>query len=205
MITREEYEFLKKLKTEGFVWIARDKNGKLFIYQEIPRRYRTIWNFGGGTVNIQQERFAFIKWEDEKPTKINDLIRDYESHQVITSERVKVRVPQCVADWIEDRKGFYTLLSLFISQDMPEDVRKWIAHDNENCERMALAWIYGYEIEKEKLYTVDLNFNQALGKRNGVIKFYDPNEKLWIVERKLTKDEIESVNPILMQIAEEVE
>ena len=47
MITREEYKFLKKIKTEGSKWIARDKNGRLFVYQEIPRRYRKTWNFGG--------------------------------------------------------------------------------------------------------------------------------------------------------------
>ena len=87
---------------------------------------------------------------------------------------------------------------------MPDDVYDWLAERYGDTDILAKAWLDGYVVEKEKLYTVDLNFNQALGKRNGVIKFYDPNEKFWIVERKLTKAEIESVNPILMKIAKEV-
>ena len=93
MITREEYELLKDYRDIGFNWLARDKNGKLFVYQEIPRRYRKIWNFGGVVVNIREEHFTSIKWEDEKPTKIDDLIRDYESHKEIVGEKVKITVP----------------------------------------------------------------------------------------------------------------
>lgn len=84
MITREEYKFLKKIKTEGSKWIARDKNWKLYRYSEMPKRCRTIWNFGGVAVNIRGEYFTSVKWEDEKPTEIYNLIRDYESHQAIT-------------------------------------------------------------------------------------------------------------------------
>lgn len=83
MITKEEYELLKYYRAIGYKWIARDKNWKLYIYQEMPRRNRTIWNFGGGTVRIRDEYYNFIKLEDEKPTRIDDLIRDYESHQKI--------------------------------------------------------------------------------------------------------------------------
>ena len=208
MITSKEYKFLKKSKTEGFNWIARDKDWKLYIYSETPRRYSTIWNFGGATANIREEHFTYIKWEDEKPTKIDDLIRDYESHQEIVGESVKVTIPQYVADWIEEVKGLdrrFKLELLCNTVQMPDDVYDWLDERYGDTDILAKAWLDGFIIEKEKLYTVDLNFNQALGKRNGVIKFYDPNEKFWIVERKLTKAEIESVNPILMQIAKEVE
>ena len=205
MITREEYELLKHYRATGYNWIARDKNGKLYTYQEIPRRYRKTWNFGGVAVNVSEKYFTFIKWEDEKPTKILDLIQDYEKQEELKG---KVAIPQFVADWIEEVKGLkrnFKLEYLFDTTEMPDDVYNWLAERYGDTDILAKAWLDGYEVEKEKLYTVDLNFNQALGKRNGVIKFYDPNEKLWIVERKLTKAEIESVNPILMQIAKEVE
>lgn len=205
MITREEYELLKNYSVQGYSYLSRDKDNLLCVNMYEPRKLNERWSWGTNDLLSGRDNLKCVRWEDEKPTKIDDLIRDYESHQVIVGEKVKVTVPQFVADWIEGRKRRYTLAGLSSIRNMTEDVCKWVANDNENCEKIALAWIFGYEIEKEKLYTVDLNFNQALGKRNGVIKFYDPNEKLWIVERKLTKAEIESVNPILMQIAKEVE
>ena len=207
MITREEYELLKEYRRLGFKWIARDKNWKLFMYQEMPRRYRTIWNFGGGAINIQEEYFTFIKLEDEKPTKIDDLINDYESHQVIVGESVKVTVPQFVADWIEDRKNIYTLKGLFESSEMPESVESWIACDNEKCELLALAWIYGYEVEKEKLYTVRLANGSILIKDPEFNTFQlckAPKEQIEGYEYKLIQSEIESVDPRFMQFAEEV-
>lgn len=191
MITSKEYKFLKKSKTEGFNWIARDKDWKLYIYSETPRRYSTIWNFGGATANIQEEHFTFIKWEDEKPTKIDDLIRDYESHQVIVGEKVKVTIPQFVAEWIEEWKD-----NVFIFEAlsfMPENVKKW-AMDNE--EAFTIAWIYGYQVEKQYI----LKFSNGQYLYNCDLGMTDES-----LGCKLTKAEIESVDPRLMQFAVEVE
>ena len=160
MITREEYELLKKFK--------------------------------------QQNLFKYVRWEDEKPTKIDDLIRDYETHQVIVGEKVKVKVPQFVADWIESRKNIYTLKGLFSSDHMPESVESWIACDNEKCELMAKAWIYGYEVEEEKQYILKFSNGQYLYSCD----LGTTDEALGC---KLTKAEIEAVDPRLMQFAVEVE
>ncbi|MGX7099575.1 DUF1642 domain-containing protein [Globicatella sanguinis] len=198
MITREEYELLKKYRELGYKWIARDANERLYVYRETPMKSSAIWS---GTTHIPEKYFTFIKWEDEKPTRIDDLIRDYEAHQVITNENVKATVPQFVADWIEGRKRRYTLASLFTLRYMPEDVCRWIAFDNENCEKMARAWLDGYEIEKEQLYTVTL-INVELVKDDEGRLFFHGDMKH---NNKLTRQEIESVNPRLMELAEEVE
>lgn len=75
-------------------------------------------------------------------------------------------VPQYVADWIEWCKrnkvsllgGFSAIdeLGLAICNDKKVkslDASKWATR---NQETFAKAWLFGYEVEKEKLYTVEL-------------------------------------------------
>src|SRR5574344_929601 len=155
MITREEYELFKNYRDIGFNWLARDKNLNLFTYREMPRRSSTIWNVGGA-VRIRAEHFTFVKWEDEEPTKINDLICDYEAHQIITSEKVKVTVPQYVADWIDEVKALersFKLEILFDTMEMPDDVYDWLNERYGDTDILAKSWLDGYEVEQEKLYT----------------------------------------------------
>ena len=209
MITSKEYKFLKKSKTEGFNWIARDKDWKLYIYSETPRRYSTIWNFGGATANIREEHFTYIKWEDEKPTKIDDLIRDYESHQEIVGESVKVTIPQYVADWIEEVKGLdrrFKLELLCNTVQMPDDVYDWLDERYGDTDILAKAWLDGYVVEK--LYTVQLKNGSILIKDPEFNTFQlcvAPKNQIEGYEYKLTQSEIESVDQVLMKIAKVVE
>ena len=64
-----------------------------------------------------------------------------------------VKVPQCVADWIEEckEKGDLSLGSA-IQLPCPE-IYEWLM-DWKNQELFARAWLDGYEVEKEKRYTV---------------------------------------------------
>ena len=69
-------------------------------------------------------------------------------------------LPQFIADWLEVCKEN---LSLSLASSMnnvvmrtnnqPDKTIRWIA---KNSETFAKAWIYGYEVEKEKLYTVEI-------------------------------------------------
>nr|DAW16154.1 MAG TPA: Protein of unknown function (DUF1642) [Caudoviricetes sp.] len=89
-------------------------------------------------------------------------------------EREKVIVPQFVADWITKAKteglkrknslgsyeelspsdsAYSAMFSIFIKGFAIGEVRNWVA---ENTDTFALAWINGYEVEKEKLYTVKM-------------------------------------------------
>lgn len=74
-------------------------------------------------------------------------------------------VPQCVADWLkendwrEDTSGRQTIfdafdnLTLDASNGFYVDVKKWV---EENGNIFAQAWAFGYEVEKEARYTVEL-------------------------------------------------
>lgn len=66
-------------------------------------------------------------------------------------EREKVKVPQFVADWIEVAKSVYSL-SGGMTYGGP-GVNKWLESE-DNQRTFALAWLDGYEVEKEKRYLV---------------------------------------------------
>ncbi|VHB88310.1 DUF1642 domain-containing protein [Streptococcus pyogenes] len=74
-----------------------------------------------------------------------------------TLDQPKPEIPQFVADWIEYcKKRVLTLKGLFSNSDMPAKIFDWIFCSDENCRLMAEAWINGYIVKKEKLYTVEI-------------------------------------------------
>ena len=89
-------------------------------------------------------------------------------------EPKKAVIPQSVADWLEVCKENLAI-SLFFA--MTPDVLEvnnqsaetiyWLK-SARNQETFAKAWLYGYEIEKEKLYTAKNKItNSYLGKNGG--------------------------------------
>ena len=90
-------------------------------------------------------------------------------------EPQKPVVPQFVADWYEEYKGYfeYNLHSLcvdFHERKLQEDLHEWFnCLSNKPIETLVKMKLFGYEIEKEKerekLYTVEIpNPNSAGGK-----------------------------------------
>ena len=67
----------------------------------------------------------------------------------IRQEFNKPVIPQFVADWIEEVKPAYTLFAAMEYGNLKID--KWL-ENSDNQETFALAWIFGYEVEKEKRY-----------------------------------------------------
>lgn len=62
-----------------------------------------------------------------------------------------VKVQQFVADFIAEQKKLGHTLSYSIDASMSDIVAEWYW---DNSEPFALAWIFGYEVEEEKRYTV---------------------------------------------------
>lgn len=85
-------------------------------------------------------------------------VYDSLSHVILLDEPKKVVVPKFVAEWIEyAKKKGDSLSASFKPRDLYGaeygKVNSWIK-DNE--ETYALAWVNGYEVEKEPLYYVKL-------------------------------------------------
>lgn len=68
-------------------------------------------------------------------------------------EPEKVTIPKFVADFIAEQKKLGHTLSYSIDASMSDRVAEWYW---DNSELFALAWIFGYKVEKEKRYLVKL-------------------------------------------------
>lgn len=215
MITREEYELLKQYRATGYRWIARDEDGELYLYRTVPTKLSSCWlsfNIDDGIDDLCDGDVLFqcIKWEDEEPTKILDLIQDYEKQEELQGEVV---IPQFVADWIEECKKSKLFFSNLNLLEEKAEVKNWIyEHDNgddftiKREEMVIKAYYDGFVVEKEKLYTVQLKNGYHLCKYEGIgVRWLNMTEFNTADCYKLTKAEIESVDPILMKIAKEVE
>nr|DAI32916.1 MAG TPA: Protein of unknown function (DUF1642) [Caudoviricetes sp.] len=116
-------------------------------------------------------------------------------------EPEKVVIPQFVADWIEKSKsnGWDLLASMcFTLTAKNKQVTKWL-HLGENVNIFALAWIFGYEVEKEPKYIVKLknaldlygtlNFNKQLKQW-----YFSDSSESPSYETKHTRKELEKAN-----------
>ncbi|CAG5561277.1 phage protein [Streptococcus pneumoniae] len=75
-----------------------------------------------------------------------------------------VKVPQCVAEWIEEaRKACKDVVELFEFDFTNDEVRKWFMQERP-FDLVARAWLDGYEVEEEKRYLVTLKNRQPLVK-----------------------------------------
>ncbi|HEM3698927.1 TPA: DUF1642 domain-containing protein [Streptococcus suis] len=133
-------------------------------------------------------------------------------------EPQKVTVPKFIADWIEYCKRCNLDLQMTLSRlDDDREVGDWAYDENddlvsEKVDMIARAWLSGYEIEQEKLYTIEIpnpNINahavlQKIGKGLALIMVTNARWKGW-ESSKLTESEIKQDFDFLWQLAKEVE
>lgn len=77
----------------------------------------------------------------------------------IRQELNKPVLPHFVADWFEYCKVRKITLAhaLYRSEEAKnKSVFRWLFEDSDNQETFALAWIFGYEVEEEKKYRVNV-------------------------------------------------
>ena len=72
-LTKDEKVILRNLPKE-YKWIARDKNGLIFLYAKKPSKYDYSWIGYNDKAFPYYHLFQFIKWEDEKPYSIEKLL-----------------------------------------------------------------------------------------------------------------------------------
>ena len=80
-----------------------------------------------------------------------------------------VKVPQCVADFIAEQKKLGHTLSYSIDASMSDRVAEWYW---DNSELFSLAWIFGYEVEEEKRYTVKIKATKHYIAKDGIGKIF---------------------------------
>ncbi|EEO3647657.1 DUF1642 domain-containing protein [Listeria monocytogenes] len=127
-------KFRKGDKVE-FIWSGKLKQG---VVTEIEETKNAI------SYQIKYSGDMGMTWLDER-----DLIAPA---QVL-------KVPQFVADWIEQREAkgddLYTAMDKSW-QSMNYKVIDWLEEGEDRYDKFARAWLDGYEVEKEPLYYVRL-------------------------------------------------
>ena len=113
-------------------------------------------------------------------------------------EPQKPVVPKFVGEWIETHKRWMPFLSTLFTDNLDEELKEWLDFsDNQNL--MAKAWLYGYEVEKEPLYTVEIPDPHGIYKIRYLFRISDGNiriggndcrEILLNAETHLTESEI---------------
>ena len=95
----------------------------------------------------------------------------------------KVTIPQCAHKYIQKAKecswDLQDLLK-YIDEEDSEELQRWFYHEC-NQETLAEAWIFGYEVEKEKQYLVKF---KGLNRRYIILK-YDKYDKTWFLGEEL--------------------
>ena len=78
-LTQFEYEYLKVAKKEGFNFIARDGDGRLFLYKNKPLKSLDEWIVASKDCSrILDSLLNFVKWEDEEPCNIDEILSNCE-------------------------------------------------------------------------------------------------------------------------------
>lgn len=114
---------------------------------------------------------------------IEELIKSLDGPQ-------KVKVPQFVADWIEEaRKSCKDVADFFDFDFTNEEVGKWFMQERP-FDLVARAWLDGYEIEEEKRYLVTFKNGQPLVKsQSGSTLYFSQN--ITAGNYKVTRKELE--------------
>ena len=99
--------------------------------------------------------FAFGSKDYIERNRVLDLAKQLD-------EPEKIKVPEFVADWIEEaRKTCKNVADLFDFDFTNEEVGKWFMQERP-FDLVARAWLDGYEVEEEKRYLVKFKgFNSS--------------------------------------------
>lgn len=78
-LSEAEYHILKNL-SKKWEWVARDKNGHLFIYTSKPDKEKSEWisSYAASAFYMYDHLFSCVQWEDDEPWEITKLLERYE-------------------------------------------------------------------------------------------------------------------------------
>ena len=79
-LSRLEYEILKFAINKNFEYIARDYDGQLYVFMEKPHKGESFWKIDGYYYLLEMFSvlFQFVKWEDEEPTSVEEVLNNCE-------------------------------------------------------------------------------------------------------------------------------
>lgn len=96
------------------------------------------------------EKYEYLNHDCFRRVDTSEVLKDLRQ----LDEPQKVKIPQFVANWIEEaRKSCKDVAELLEFDFTNEEVGNWFLRENP-IDLVARAWLDGYEVEKEKRYKV---------------------------------------------------
>ena len=160
----------------------------------------------------KQEAIEKIKKQSTQAYDDFAIMRDTAIHIINQiDEPQKPVIPKFVAEWLDilDEHGLFGLNYDIVD----ESVQNWV-YENYDCnaKKLHLAYLFGYEIEQEKLYTVEipnpnLNAHVVLQKTVDGLVLVTVGNAGWAEweSSKVTEAEIKKDFDFLWQFKKEVE
>ncbi|HDU1209248.1 TPA: DUF1642 domain-containing protein [Listeria monocytogenes] len=112
-----------------------------------------------------------------------------------------LKVPQCVADWYEKYKcaleySIWKYIYEWADQDYESDFYSFMNHACNNPIETLIKMKYGYEVEKEPLYWVQLieGVSGYLNVRNDGIQFINSSGQTAELKTRFTESEIKAMD-----------
>ena len=134
--------------------------------------------------------FGYIKGiinQLDEPQKIELPKVDFKKSQ-------KVKVPQFVAEIIEYYKRHNaTLYDVLREKNFNKQYNEWLMNEQDAYNKVARAWLDGYEVEEEKWYLVSLKNGQPLVKSQSGNTFYF-NQNITAGNYKVTRKQLEEAD-----------
>ena len=72
----EELAKLTELASDGYKYLARDKDGKLYAFRHKPKYGGFYWDDPDPAPALQVDGLTFISEDDKEPTEISNLLPD---------------------------------------------------------------------------------------------------------------------------------
>ena len=71
----EDEKVIARNVEKNYNWIARDSDGRIYIYRKKPTKLKSGWNksSGFGQFFVFNYMFKSVKWKDDEPTRISDI------------------------------------------------------------------------------------------------------------------------------------
>lgn len=113
--------------------------------RELPLHNRKVWL--KAIMSEFEQDFSRAIWrEGYEQGKVEGVL-----------EREKVKIPQFVAEIIEYYKGQNaTLYDALREKNFNKQYSEWLLNEQNAYDKVARAWVDGYEVEKEKQYEVSI-------------------------------------------------
>lgn len=143
--------------------------------RELPVHDREVWL--KAIVGEFEQDFSHAKWREGyeqgklEGAWVGNQLKDADK---IRQELNKSVIPQFVAEIIEYYKGQNaTLYDALREKNFNKQYNEWLMNEQDAYNKVARAWLFGYEVEKEKKYEIKL-----LNRNDGDLYLVNQNANL---------------------------